>query len=48
MRPPTRGLVEAARSATDELVCLDVLELIGLGAIGSVEEAPPIRNVITS
>jgi hypothetical protein len=38
LRPPTRGLVEAARSVTEGSVYPDALELIGLGAIGSAEE----------
>jgi hypothetical protein len=41
LHPPTGGSVEAARSAMEGSVCPDALDLIGLGAIGSAEEAPP-------
>jgi hypothetical protein len=41
LRPPTQGLVEASELGTKGSVYSGALELIGLGATGSAEEAPP-------
>jgi hypothetical protein len=39
-RPPVEGMIGGTRPAVEESGCFDTLELIELGAFGSVEDTP--------